>query len=157
MAQNAIQYNPTWTTMIFMARMWNVCDTEIIWKSLLKMACLKFMDGNEIHICVTRDYPHVAARRLFESCGLCGISSYTGSSHLLFIIVMTVSRGNIIIIMINISCALFCYTCMSYKKIIMIIKSHISRWSSSPPPMMIKSGVASAQWHNQWAQLEFLY
>ena len=89
------------------------------------MACLKFMDGNEIHICVTRDYPHVAARRLFESCGLCGISSYIGSSHLLFIIVMTVSRGNII--MINISCALFCYTCISYKKIIMIIKSHISR------------------------------
>ena len=81
------------------------------------------MDGNEIHICVTRDYPHVAARRLFESCGLCGISSYTGSSHLLFIIVMTVSRGNIIIIMINISCALLCFTCISYKKIIMIIKS----------------------------------
>ena len=50
-----------------MARMWNVCDTQIIWKSRLKMVGLKFMDGNEIHICVTRDYPHVAEPRLFQS------------------------------------------------------------------------------------------
>ena len=45
----------------------NVCDTQIIWKSWLKMVGLKFMDGNEIHICVTRDFPHVAERRLFQS------------------------------------------------------------------------------------------
>ena len=47
--------------------MWNVCDTQIIWKSWLKMSGLKFMDGNEIHIWVTRDFPHVAERRLFQS------------------------------------------------------------------------------------------
>ena len=50
-----------------MARMWNVCDTQIIWKSWLKMVGLKFMDGNEIHICVTCDFPHFAERRLFQS------------------------------------------------------------------------------------------
>ena len=42
-------------------------DTRIICKSWLKIVGLKFMDGNEIHICVTRDFPHVAERRLFES------------------------------------------------------------------------------------------
>ena len=63
--QNTIQINLN--TNIEEFWMWNVCDTQIIWKSWLKMVGLKFMDGNEIHICVTCDFPHVAERRLFQS------------------------------------------------------------------------------------------
>ena len=63
--QNTIQINLN--TNIEEFWMWNVCDTQIIWKSWLKMSGLKFMDGNEIHIWVTCDFPHVAERRLFQS------------------------------------------------------------------------------------------
>ena len=90
---------------------WNsyLCDPRICMHCVvsfifvhLKVSYLLLYDFHicafEIHICVTPDYPRVGARRLFESCGLCSLF-LPPSSHLLFIIVMTV---NIIIIIKNI-------------------------------------------------------